>query len=428
MSIHFPDEGNLMNMVDSPSKRKMSEFSSFYDMQKMSKPLHKKEISDMAHANTIFHQVLSLIPRTEFEALAKKYSTGRAFRSFSRWNQFACLLFIHLAGRRSMRDGIRSLGANIRQMYHLGLRSVARSTFADANSKRPAEFFQVIFGKLYQRCSSVAPGHKFRFKAKLYSFDSSVIKLCLSAFPWASYRAKRGGLKIHTILDHDGYLPAFVRVTNARLHDSKMVKMLRLPKGSIAVFDKAYINYSWFRTLSASGLFFVTRLKTNAVYKVLKRNPVRKSSGVTSDHVIVVSSQDKVLRLRRVGYRDPETGKFYEFLTNHFNLSAKTIADIYKERWQIEIFFRLIKQNLRLKSFVGTSENAVLSQVYVAMIAYLILAWLKFKSSIAFSLQQMFQLLQVNLFDRREMEDIFKPPDSIHDNINNDYRLLSYVA
>ena len=135
-----------------------------------------------------------------------------------------------------------------------------------------------------------------------------------------------------------------------------------------------------------------------------------------------------MLRLRRVGYRDPETGKFYEFLTNHFNLSAKTIADIYKERWQIETFFRLIKQNLRLKSFVGTSENAVLSQVYVAMIAYLILAWLKFKSSIAFSLQQMFQLLQVNLFDRREMEDIFKPPDSIHDNINNDYRLLSYVA
>jgi hypothetical protein len=327
-----------------------------------------------------------------------------------------------------MRDGIRSLGANIGRLYHLGLRSVARSTFADANSKRPAEFFQALFGKMYQRCATVAPGHKFRFKAKLFSFDSSVVKLCLSAFPWADFRARRGGMKLHVVLDHEGYLPAFVRVTKARLHDSKMTKMLKLPKGSIAVFDKAYINYSWFRTLGDSGLFFVTRLKTNAVYKVLKRRPVMKGTGVTSDHVISVSLRGEELRLRRIGYRDPETGKFYEFLTNHFDLSPKTIADIYKERWQIETFFRLIKQNLRLKSFVGTSENAVLSQVYVAMIAYLIMAWLKFKSGIGFSLQQMFQLLQVNLFDRRELEEIFKTPDGHHDDINNDYRLLSYVA
>lgn len=397
-------------------------------MQKVLNCLHPKEIPDMAHGNTIFHQVLSLIPRQEFENLAKKHSTGRASRSFSRWNQFACLLFIHLAGRRSMRDGIRSLGANARQLYHLGLRRVARSTFADANTKRPSDFFQALFAKLYQRCASVAPGHKFRFKAKLYSFDSSVIKLCLSAFPWASYRAKRGGMKMHVVLDHDGYLPAFVRVTKARLHDSKMVKMLKLPKGSIAVFDKAYINYSWFRTLSDSGLFFVTRLKTNADYRVLKRNRVRINSGVTSDHVIRVVSQGNELKLRRIGYRDPETKKFYEFLTNHFDLSAKTIADIYKERWHIETFFRLIKQNLRLKAFVGTSENAVMSQVYVAMIAYLIMAWLKFKSGIDFSLQQMFQLLQVNLFDRRNLESLFKPPEGGKDSIYNDYRLLSYVA
>jgi hypothetical protein len=327
-----------------------------------------------------------------------------------------------------MRDGIRSLGANLKHLYHLGLRTVARSTFADANAKRPAEFFQALFGTLYQRCSAIAPGHKFRFKAKLFSFDSSVVKLCLSAFPWADFRAKRGGMKLHVVLDHNGYLPAFVRVTKARMHDSKMIKMLKLPKGSIAVFDKAYVNYPWFRTLGASGLFFVTRLKTNAVYKVLKRCPVRKATGVTSDHVISVTTRGEELRLRRIGYRDPETKKFYAFLTNHFDLSPKTIADIYKERWQIETFFRLIKQNLRLKAFVGTSENAVLSQVYVAMIAYLILAWLKFKSGIGFSLQQIFQLLQVNLFDRRELEGIFKTPGDDHDNINSDYRLLSYAS
>lgn len=172
-----------MDMFDSPSEKKMFKISSIYAMQIASKQLHQKEISDMAHLNTIFHQVLSLIPRHEFEALAREHSTGRRSRTFSRWNQFACLLFIQLAGRRSMRDGIRSLGANIRRLYHLGLRSVARSTFADANSKRPAEFFQALFGKRYQRCAIVAPGHKFRFKVKLFSFDFSVVKLCLSAFP-----------------------------------------------------------------------------------------------------------------------------------------------------------------------------------------------------------------------------------------------------
>jgi hypothetical protein len=417
-----------MDMFDSPSKKEMSKTSSVYGMQLAANTLHKKEILGVAHANTVFHQVLSLIPRYEFEALARKHITGRRSRVFSRWNQFACLLFIHLAGRRSMRDGIRSLRANIGRLYHLGLCSVARSTFADANTKRPADFFQALVGKMYQRCATVAPGHKFRFKAKLFSFDSSVVKLCLSAFPWADFRARRGGMKLHVVLDHDGYLPTFARVTKARLHVSKMAKMLKLPKGSIAVFDKVYINYSWFRTLGASGLFFVTRLKTNAVYKVVRRNSVRKGKGVTSNHLISVNIRGKELRLRRIGYRDPETGKFYEFLTNHFNLSPKTIADIYKGRWQIETFFRLIKQNLRLKSFVGTSENAVLSQVYVAMIAYLIVAWLKFRSGISFSLQQMFQLLQVNLFDRRELEGVFKKPDEHRDDINNDYRLLNYVA
>lgn len=204
MSVDFSDEGSPMDMFDSPSKKKMSKISSGYGMQIAPNRLHPKEILHITYVNTILHQVLSLIPWPEFETLAREYNTGRRSRVFSRWNQFACLLFIHLADRKSMRDGIRSLGANFRQLYHLGLRGVARSTFADANSKRPAEFFQAIFGKFYQRCSSVAPGHKFRFKAKPFSFDSSVVKLCLTAFPWASFRARRGGIKLHVALDHDG--------------------------------------------------------------------------------------------------------------------------------------------------------------------------------------------------------------------------------
>ena len=211
-------------------------------MKKVPKPTITKENLDVAHTNTILSQLLHLIPRHVFETLERKHSTGRRGRTFSRWNQFVCLAFIHLSARRSMRDGIRNLIANARRLYHLGAKPVSRSTFSDANNKRPASFYQALFGKLYQRCQSVSPVHKFRFKNKLFSLDSSTIKLCLEAFPWASFRKRRGGIKLHTLLDHDGYIPAFMKITEARQHDSKILKLLKLPKGSIVVFDKAYIS------------------------------------------------------------------------------------------------------------------------------------------------------------------------------------------
>jgi hypothetical protein len=396
-------------------------------MELVSKQLTQKENLDVAHHNTILSQLLQLIPRHVFDDLERKHATGRKARVFTRWSQFVCLAFIHLGARPSMRDGLRNLDANPSRLYHLGLKPVARSTFSDANNKRPADFFADLFCALYKRCEAISPGHKFRFKNKLFSLDASTIKLCLSAFPWASFRKNRGGIKLHTLLDHDGYIPAFVHVTNARRHEAKLAKTLKLPKGSIVVFDKAYISYLWFQTLIASGVHFVTRQKTNASYKVLKRRPVNRKQGVTSDQEIEVTVRGKALKLRRVGYRDPETGKHYVFLTSHFTLSAKTIAEIYKERWQIEIFFRLIKQTLKLKSFVGNSENAVLSQIYVAMIVHLLLAYLKFRSKIGWSLQEMLQLLQLNVFKRTELEAFFKPPDRMS-KIDRCYPLLAMAS
>ncbi|MDR2604281.1 MAG: IS4 family transposase, partial [Desulfovibrio sp.] len=262
---------------------------------------------------------------------------------------------------------------------------------------------------MYNVCSPRAPRHKFRFKCKLYSMDATVITLCLSLFPWAAYRHNKGGIKINTILDHDGYIPAFADISNAKTHEIRMAESINLPKGSIVTFDKGYICYSWFRLLAEKSIFFVTRLKNKAVYKLVERRPVNRKTGVTSDHIIEVTNQDKSLRLRRIGYRDAETGKQYQFLTNNFRLSARTIADIYKDRWQIEIFFREIKQNLRIKSFVGNTENAVLTQIYTAMTVYLLLAYQKFLSKIRMSVQQIFQIVLLNLLGTDSLDELLNP-------------------
>lgn len=208
---------------------------------------------------------------------------------------------------------------------------------------------------------------------------------------------------------HDGYIPAFVALTEAKTHESQMVSTLNLPKGSIVVFDRGYFSKLWFQELMASNVFFVTRLKTNIIYKVIERRSVNRKTGVTSDHIIEVSYRGKTLRLRRVGYRDAESGKRYEFLTNHFRLAARTIADIYKDRWMIEIFFREIKQNLRIKKFVGHSENAVLIQIYTALTVYLLLAYQKFLSRFRMSIQQIIQIMQLNLLGDDSMEILLNP-------------------
>ncbi len=385
----------------------------------------------MAHCNTIFHQMLKLIPRHHFGKLETEHGTGRKARSFSRWSQLAHLLSMQLTARVSLRDCISSLKARIKSLYHLGVKPVARSTFADANNKRPASFFEALFGLMYRRCQPLAPKHKFKFKNKLFSLDATVVSLCLTLFPWASFRRTKGGIKLHTLLDHDGYLPAFVAISPAREHEIKKARSLSLPKGSIVVEDLGYTDYAWYAQLTAQKIFFVTRQKRNARYEVLECRKVKKNQGLLSDQTIRLTgakAQECPGALRRIAYLDATTGRRYVFLTNHFQLAAKTIADIYKERWQIEIFFRFIKQNLKIKAFIGNSENAVLTQIYAALIVYLLLCYLKFLCNLNITLQNCIRILQLNLFRTCTLQELFEPPETITDNMPNSKQLTLALA
>ena len=375
----------------------------------------------MAHCNTIFHQMLKLMPRHHVSKLAAEHGTGRKARSFTRWSQLVHLLFMQLTARASLRDGVFSLKARLKSLYHLGVRPVARSTFADANNRRPASFFEALFAVLYRRCLPLAPRHKFKFKNKLYSLDATVVSLCLTLFPWASFRRTKAGIKLHTLLDHDGYLPAFVALTPAREHEVKKARTLNLPKGSIVVEDLGYTDYAWYGQLTAQNIFFVTRQKRNARYRVLERRPVKAALGLVSDETIRLTgakARECPKPLRRIVYQDPATGKRYVFLTNHFRLVARTIADIYQERWQIEIFFRFIKQNLKIKAFLGNSENAVLSQIYAALIVYLLLCYTKFLCNLSVTLQNFMRILQLNLFRTCPVQELFEPPGPVPHNMN----------
>ncbi len=338
----------------------------------------------------------------------------------SRWSQYVALCLAQVAGRSSLRDIVSNLSAQTAKLYHLGSARVTRTSLARINERQPYTLYEALFHKLLARCHGLAPRHGFRFNNKLYSLDSTTIDLCLSVFPWAKFRRTKGAVKVHVGLDHDGLLPSFVAVTDGKTHDVTMGRTLDLPADSIVVMDRAYIDYAWFNALDNKGIFFVTRQKRNATYRVIERHEVIKGKGLTCDQTILITGAKAKacpIPLRRIGYRDPDTGKHYVFLTNNFHLAAKTIADIYKARWQIELFFKCIKQNLKIKSFVGTSKNAVLTQIWIAMCTYLLLAWIKFCSGIDRSLQQIIRLLQLNLFDRRDLLPLLRgdppePPDS----------------
>jgi len=372
----------------------------------------------MSHHNTVFSQILKLVPRHEFEVLAKVHHKGRSFRTASRWSQFVCLSMAQLTGRNSLRDMIENISAQAHRLYHLGSTKLSRSNLSRINEDKPYTLYEALFNKLLKRCQRHVPGHQFTFKNKLYSLDASTIDLCLSMFPWAKFRSTKGAVKLHVGLNHQGYLPEFVTLTEGNVSDITIGRTLNFPKESIVVMDRGYNDHLWYKRLTQKRIFFVTRLKVSAKYRVIKRHSVDKTTGLTSDQTIQFVSKDKPYKcpipLRRVGYRDAETGKHYVFLTNHFGLPAKTIADIYKSRWQVELFFKWIKQNLKIKSFIGTSKNAVMTQIWVALCMYLLLAFLKFQSSLRKSMQQILRLLQLNLFEKRGLIALLRgdPPIS----------------
>ena len=372
----------------------------------------------MAHHNTVFAQMLKFIPRHEFESLAHQYHSGRRLRKMTRWTQFVAMATAQLSGRHSLRDVVSNMTAQARKLYHLGIRSVSRSSLSRVNESQPYELYEALFAKLLARCQAHAPRHNFKFKNKLYSLDASTIDLCLSVFPWAKFRATKGAVKLHVGLDHEGLLPAFVAMTDGKTHELTAARALRLPKGSIVVMDRGYNDYAWYKQLNNNDISFVTRLKTNARYQVIERRAVLKNKGLTCDQTIQLTgakAENCPIRLRRIGYKDADTGIHYTFLTNHFTLAASTIADIYKARWQVELFFKWIKQNLKVKSFLGTSKNAVLTQIWIAMCVYLLLSYIRFLNNIRPSLQQMLRLLQLNLFERRGLLELLRgdPPEPL---------------
>lgn len=372
----------------------------------------------MSHHNTAFQQLLKPLSRHEFEAEAKKYHVGQKLRSATRWDQFVGMGMSQLSGRQSLRDIQSNLDAQQHKLYHLGAKSIPRSTLARLNEKQPAELYEAVFHRLLARCKGMSGKHKFRFKNPLYSLDASAIDLSLKAFPWAAHRDDTANVKLSVGLNHGTHIPEFVAVSGGQENDMVQGRQARFPKGSIVAFDKGYVDYEWFKSLTDQGVFFVTRLRAKAVYAIKERRQVAPGSGVSSDQLIQLNSAHALKRgaplLRRIGYRDPETGKFYEFLTNQFALSPATIAAIYKDRWQVELFFKAIKQNLQIKAFVGTSRNAVLTQLWIAMITYLLVAFARHSARTGWTVQRILRVIQLNLFERRSLKDILDPDPPRH--------------
>ena len=362
----------------------------------------------MSRFSSMFSQLLNLFPRTEFQALVNRTYAERHARGFTCWGQFVAMLFCQLGRAHSLREICGGLASCEGKLSHLGITAPARSTLAYANEHRPWQLYRAVFQELLARCQSLARGRrKFRFKNKLVSLDSTVIDLCATLFDWAKFRRTKGAVKLHLLLDHDGYLPSVVVITEGKRHDVRVARTLRFDPGTIVVMDRGYVDYAWFGQLTAQEVFFVTRLKDNAVYEIVARRPPPERSLVRRDEVIRLTGVDAATKcphlLRRVEVYDPEKEVTLVFLTNHLTFGATTIATIYKDRWQIELFFKALKQNLKIKTFVGTSANALKVQVWTALIAMLLLRYLQLRSRFAWSLSNLLALLRMNLFTHRDL-------------------------
>lgn len=377
----------------------------------------------MAHCSTVLSQIVRIFPRHEFQSLANKHHVGQKFRSFSRWSQFVAMLTAQMTGRSSLRDVVDNLGVQTSKLYHVGVKAFSRATLARCNEKQPHTLYEELFQRLLARCQSMAPRNRaFKLDGKIYLLDASLVALTLSLFPWATYQKTKGAAKLHVGLDADGYLPAFVDLTEGKEHEVNYARELELPTGSYVVFDRGYTDYTWYQELTEDGVFFVTRLKSNAIVTPGKKRRGRKSPGVIEDREIRLGKLSETFRL--VTYRDEETDIIYQFVTNALDIPAQTVADLYKERWQIELFFKWIKQNLRVKSFLGTSLNAVKTQLWIALCAYLVLSFLKFQSKAGTSMQRMLRILQLNLFERRDLCGLFNPTRAKYSIQNRQLQLI----
>jgi hypothetical protein len=361
---------------------------------------------------SIFSQILQIISRTSFEQAVRRHKAERHARGFSSWGQFVAMLFCQLGGAKSLREITGGLAASEGKLRHLGLpEAPRRSTLAYANKHRPWQLYEEMFHQVLGQCQSVAAigsgkRRKFRFKNKLMSMDASVIDLCASVFDWAAYRKTKGAVKLHLLLDHDGHLPCYAVITEGKQHEIKVARQLHFEPGTILAIDRGYIDYDWFADLTAQGVYFVTRMKTNADYVVIEERELPKRKGLLRDQIICFTRDAEAgldRYYRRIEFYDEEQDRVLVFVTNHLKLAAATVAEVYKQRWQIELFFKALKGSLHVRTFVGTSANALKTQIWAALIAMLLIKFLQLRSTFGWSLSNLVALLRQQLFVYRDL-------------------------
>ncbi len=375
---------------------------------------------------SIFSQVLKLFSRGEFEKAVKEHKAERHARGFTSWGQFVAMLFCQVGRAHSLREICGGLACCEGQLKHLGVPvEPKKSTLAYANEHRPWELYQTVFDQTLVKCqdlvSSQGGRKKFRFKNKLVSLDGSIIDLSMSMFDWAKFRRTKGAIKLHLLLDHDGYLPSFAVVTEGKTSEIKVARTLRFDPGTILAIDRGYNDFDWFLELTEEGVFFVTRMKTNTVYTVVEECEVPANGKIVRDQIVSLPALEKAgeepVLFRRIEYWNEDKSEILVFFSNLLHLAASTIAAIYKDRWQVELFFKALKQTLKIKTFVGTSANAVRTQVWTALIAMLVLKYLQLKSKFSWSLSTLAALLRQQLFFYRDLwawlDDPFGAPPAL---------------
>jgi hypothetical protein len=375
---------------------------------------------------SIFSQVLKLFSRGDFEKAVKEHKAERHARGFTSWGQFMAMMFCQLGHAHSLREICGGLACCEGQLKHLGVPlAPKKSTLAYANEHRPWQLYQTVFEQTLGKCRELVTSQggrkKFRFKNKLMSLDGSIIDLSVSMFDWAKFRQTKGAIKLHLLLDHDGYLPSFGVVTEGKTSEINVARTLRFDPGTILAIDRGYVDYEWFRELTQEEVYFVTRMKERAVYEVKAELEVPQGRNVVSDQIIcfprLAREGEEPVLFRRVEIWDEEKQESIVFLTNLLEFGATTIAAIFKDRWQVELFFKALKQTLKVKTFVGTSANAVKTQVWTALIAMLVLKYLQLKSKFCWSLSNLAALLRQQLFFYRDLyvwlDDPFQAPPAL---------------
>jgi len=387
----------------------------------------------MNQGRTVFSQLISFLPDREFRRCVARYEGDAHLRGFSCWDQYLTMAFAQLTYRESLRDieaCLRALGAKV---YHMGIQGkVARSTLADANESHDwrifADFAQVLIAIARPLYAHDPLG--IDLDQSLYALDSTTIDLCLSLFPWAKFRKHKAAVKMHTLLDLHGNIPTFIGITDGKVHDVNILDEIPPEAGAFYVMDRGYVDFERLYIFTLSAAFFVVRTKSNILLQRRYSHPVDKSTGVRSDHTVILTAIDSAKAypdpLRRVSYLDVETRKLFKFLTNNFTLPALTIAKIYKCRWQVELFFKWIKQHLRIKAFYGTSENAVKTQIWIAVSVYVLVAIIRKRLGLEASLYQILQILSLMLFEKTPILQALQPSDSQENLLGNPNQLILF--